>query len=155
MTSLDRTDARILLALDATPRSSVLRLAEDLGLARSTVSARLERLYDAGVVGSPSTTVDPALLGFPILGFVALSVDQRHIRDIYEQIGAVPEVVELYTLTGPADLHARVVARDTADLHRVTQRLQSITGVSRSSTVVATTEVISRRTSQLLSADAS
>jgi len=41
---VDATDARLLLALSADPRATVLSLAQTLGLARNTVQARLARL---------------------------------------------------------------------------------------------------------------
>ena len=43
-----------------------------------------------------------------------------------------------------------IVARDPIDLHRITQGIQLAPGVQRSSTSIATTEVIAHRMSALL-----
>ncbi|WEH19882.1 Lrp/AsnC family transcriptional regulator [Streptomyces sp. VNUA24] len=150
MHSLDAVDARILLALDSSPEASLIEIAARLGVSRNTVHARLKRLRDSGALGAPSGRLPAAALGRPLLAFVTLSVAQQQIDSVYAAIGAIPEVVEAHTMTGDADLMLRVVARDTVDLHRVTQRVQLVPGVQRSSTSIATTEVIPHRMSLLL-----
>lgn len=150
MHTLDALDARILLARDESQEATLIELAQRLGLSRNTVHARLKRLRDGATLGPPSAALSPASLGRPLLAFVRLSVSQQSIDSVYAVLAAIPEVVEAHTTTGEADLMLRVVARDTVDLHRVTQRIQLAPGVQRSSTSVATTEVIPRRISPLL-----
>lgn len=150
MYSLDTIDARILLARDSSPDASLIEIASSLGLSRNTVHARLRRLRDAGAFGPPSAGLSPTALGRPLLAFVTLSVSQQQIDSVYAAIAAIPEVIEAHTATGDADLMLRVVARDTVDLHRVTQSIQLAPGVQRSSTSIATTEVIPLRMSSLL-----
>lgn len=150
MYSVDAIDARILLARDSSQDASLIELGNRLGLSRNTVHARLKRLRDAEALRSPSAALSPSSLGRPLLAFVTLSVSQQSIDSVYAAITAIPEVVEAHTTTGDADLMLRVVASDTADLHRITQSIQLAPGVQRSSTSVATTEVIPHRMSPLL-----
>ena len=67
---LDPTDARIVLALAADPRSSAIAIADRLGLSRNTVQARLARLESSGVLLSYEHRVDPAALGYPLTAFL-------------------------------------------------------------------------------------
>ena len=150
MHSLDAVDAQILLARDGSQDASLIQISTRLGISRNTVHARLNRLRDGGTLRPPSTALSPAALGRPLLAFVTLSVSQQDIDSVYAAIGAIPEVIEAHTTTGDADLMLRVVARDTVDLHRITQGIQSAPGVQRSSTSIATTEVIPHRMSLLL-----
>lgn len=150
MYTLDAIDARILLARDSDQDASLIELANRLGLSRNTIHARLKRLRDAGTLASPSTALTPASMGRPLLAFVTLSVSQQSIDSVYAALAAIPEVVEAHTTTGSADLMLRVVARDTVDLHRVTQSIQLAPGVQRSSTSIATTEVTAYRMRPLL-----
>ncbi|HRN30373.1 MAG TPA: Lrp/AsnC family transcriptional regulator, partial [Terrimesophilobacter sp.] len=117
---------------------------------RNTVHARLKRLREHGALGTPSAALVPSSLGRPLLAFVTVSVSQQVIATTHAALAAIPEVVEAHTTTGDSDLMLRVVARDTADLHRVTQSIQLAPGVQRSSTSVATTEFIPQRMSPLL-----
>ncbi|WP_109474409.1 Lrp/AsnC family transcriptional regulator [Ornithinimicrobium cavernae] len=150
MYSLDAVDARILLARDQSQDASLIEIGGRLGISRNTVHARLKRLRDGDALGPPSATLVPSAAGRPLLAFVTLSVSQQDVDSVYAALGAIPEVIEAHTTTGDADLMLRVVARDTVDLHRVTQSIQMTPGVQRSSTSLATTEVIPRRMSLLL-----
>lgn len=148
--TLDAVDAQILLARDSDMDASLIEISARLGISRNTVHARLKRLRGGGSLRPPSSALLPAALGRPLLAFVTVSVSQQDIDQVYAAIAAIPEVTEAHTTTGDADLMLRVVARDTVDLHRITQRIQLAPGVHRSSTVIATTEVIAPRMSLLL-----
>ncbi|KQP68059.1 AsnC family transcriptional regulator [Microbacterium sp. Leaf288] len=150
MYSLDAVDARILLARDSSREASLIEISSRLGISRNTVYARLKRLGEGGALGPPSGALAPAAVGRPLLAFVTLSVSQQEIDSVYAAIRAIPEVVEAHTTTGDADVMLRVVARDTVDLHRITQRIQLAPGVQRSSTSIATTEVVPHRMGLLL-----
>lgn len=150
MYSLDAVDARILLARDSALDTPLIDTAAGLGLSRNTVHARLRRLREGGVLATPSTTVLPEALGRPLLAFVTLSASQQGIAAVYATLASIPEVVEAHTTTGDADLMLRVVARDTVDLHRITQQIQLAPGVQRTSTSIATTQVVAHRMAPLL-----
>ena len=54
-----------------------------------------------------------------------------------ERLAAIPEVLEVHTITGVGDLLCRVVARGNADLQRVLDAIVSVEGVVRSATVIS------------------
>ncbi|GAA2182278.1 Lrp/AsnC family transcriptional regulator [Brooklawnia cerclae] len=147
---IDSVDARILLALDADPTASVLALSHTLGLARNTVHARLKRLENQGTLGAFSRRVDLAALGYRLTAFVEISITQPSAGDAYLAMAAIPEVVEVHSTAGDADLIAKVVARDTDDLHRITTALFAIPGILRTSTAISLKELIPFRASALL-----
>lgn len=148
--TLDGTDARILAALDADPQASVLGLSRTLGLARNTVHARLRRLEASGALGPVTRRVRPSALGYPLVAFIEIEISQGVMRDAYSQITEIPEVVEAHATTGSADLLIKLLARDTADLHRITNLLLDIPGVQRTSTSVSLDEVLPPRLAPLL-----
>ncbi|MGV0813480.1 Lrp/AsnC family transcriptional regulator [Mycolicibacterium boenickei] len=150
MYNLDAVDARILLARDSSREASLIEIGTRMKVSRNTVHARLKRLAEGGALGPPSAALSPVAVGRPLLAFVTLSVSQQEVNAVYAAIRAIPEVIEAHTTTGDADLMLRVVARDTVDLHRITQNIQLAPGVHRSSTAIATTEVIPHRMSPLL-----
>ncbi|WP_224763420.1 Lrp/AsnC family transcriptional regulator [Salinibacterium sp. ZJ70] len=147
---LDATDARILAALDDDPHATVLGLSRSLGLARNTVHARLRRLESGDALGPVTRRVRPSALGYPLVAFIEIEISQGTMRDAYSAIGAIPEVVEAHATTGGADLLIKVLARDTADLHRLTNMLLDIPGVQRTNTAVSLDEVIPPRLAPLL-----
>ncbi|WP_405730725.1 Lrp/AsnC family transcriptional regulator [Streptomyces sp. NBC_01537] len=150
MKHIDAVDARILLALDDQPDATVLALSRTLGLARNTVHARLRRLTEDGTLKEFSRRLDPAAFGYTLTAFMSLSVRQTDASAALEGIRLVPEVIEAHSTTGDADLLAKVVARDTQDLHRITSEILEIDGMVRASTVISLLEVAPVRLTALL-----
>ena len=54
-----------------------------------------------------------------------------------ERLAAIPEVLEVHTITGAGDMLCRVVARSNADLQRVIDAIVSAEGVVRSATLIS------------------
>jgi DNA-binding Lrp family transcriptional regulator len=150
MSLIDPLDARILLALDDDPEATVLAIARTLGVARNTVQARLKRLARASALRDFGQRVDPAALGYPLVAFVSLEISQTSGDVAAAGLIALPEVVEIHSTTGDADMLVKVVARDTAHLYRVTNDMLTIPGVKRSSTAISLAELLPTRLRALL-----
>lgn len=150
MGPLDPLDARILLALDDEPDSTVLALAHRLGVARNTVQARLRRLREAGVIRAYSRRVDPTAIGYPLLAFALVELSQSDDHEAIAGLAALPEVLEIHATTGAADLLVKVVARDTTDLHRLTVAILAIRGVVRMNTTVSLIQAMPLRVRALI-----
>jgi DNA-binding Lrp family transcriptional regulator len=150
MSSIDSLDAQLMLSLDDDPDASVLSLARTLGIARNTVHARLRRLALNGVVRAFSRRVDPVALGYPLTAFVFIAISQVHDEQAVAGLARIPEVIEVHSVTGDTDIFARVVARDPADLRRITGSILRIEGVVRTSTSLSMSEVMPLRLSALL-----
>jgi DNA-binding Lrp family transcriptional regulator len=138
MTSpVDALDARLLSALTASPRAGVLDLARQLGVARGTVQARLDRLQQRGVVTGFGPTLDIEALGYEVLAFTTLEIAQGRLQDVVEHLREIPEVLEVHGTSGQGDLHCRVVARTNRDLQQIINRILEVRGIDRSTTVIA------------------
>jgi DNA-binding Lrp family transcriptional regulator len=149
MRPLDRTDARVLLALDDDPQATTVALAGRLDLARNTVQARQHRL-ELEVMSKPSRRLDPVHLGYPLMAFVTLEISQGDLDATVESLQHLPEILELQATTGDGDLVARVVALDPNDLHRVTRQMLESPSVTRTRTSLALRELIPHRIGPLL-----
>ncbi|MDT4932997.1 MAG: hypothetical protein QOK11_889 [Pseudonocardiales bacterium] len=147
---LDRTDARILLALNADPRATVLAIAEAVGIARNTVQARLAKLESSGALGSHERRIDPAALGYPLKAFITVQTTQHKLAELGEALSAIPEVLEVTGLTGPTDLLVRVVAADADDLYRVAGQILATPGVERTATSLGMRRLVEYRITPLL-----
>ena len=67
-----------------------------------------------------------------------------------ERAGGDPEGIEVHATTGDADLMAKVVARGTADLYRITNEILEIDGIQRTSTAISVLELMPPRYDALL-----
>jgi len=143
--AVDGIDAAILELFAAEPRIGVLEASRRLRLARGTVQARLDKLAARGVVTGWGPDVDPGALGFPVTAFVTLEIAQSGHDEIGRRLAAIPEVLEVHTITGSGDLLCRVVAKSNADLQRVIDQVVSADGVGRTSTVIALATQVGHR----------
>lgn len=150
MTSLDGTDARLLLELARTPRATGVELSQRLGLSRNTVQARLSRWDSEGVLGSFERRVDPVALGYPLAAYVDTRVDQHRLDAVVDELARIPEVTEVYGVTGPIDLSVKIVARDADDLYRLAERILAVPGVERTDMSLVMRELVPQRTAPLL-----
>jgi len=151
--SLDILDARLLELLATQPRIGVLETSRRLGVARGTAQARLDRLIRDGVIADLAPTVDPAALGYPVTAFLSLEIAQGAGRaTVVAHLTSIPEVIEVHTITGSADLLVRMVARSNADLQRVIDAVVADPAVLRTSTVIALDTLLALRTGPLVRA---
>ena len=150
MANLDSVDLQLLAALSADPRATVVALAEQLGLSRNTVQARMARLERSGVFLSFERAISASALGFPIEAFLNVSVRQAALPQISQELARVPEVVQVHGLSGQVDLLVRVACRDTRHLFDTDARILAIEGVERTETQLVMGEVIGYRVAPLM-----
>jgi DNA-binding Lrp family transcriptional regulator len=142
---LDELDARLLRELDEAPRVGVLELSRRLGVARGTAQARLDRLVERGVIKSFAPALDPVALGYAVTAFATLEISQGQGQAVLAHLRAIPEVLEVHTITGPGDMLCRVVARSNDDLQQVLDRVTQYPEIVRTSTVIALSNPIPYR----------
>lgn len=149
----DAIDAKLLLAVGADPRSTIVKLADETGASRNTVQARLDRWEASGVLLPFDRRIAPSFLGYPLRAFVFTQVKQRLLTEISAALAEVPEVVEVLGFTGGVDMLIQVVARDADDLYRVAGRILGIRGVQRTRTSLVMRELVDYRLTQLIRRD--
>jgi DNA-binding Lrp family transcriptional regulator len=151
MTSpIDELDARILTTLRDESRIGVLEISRRLGVARGTVTARLEKLQARGVVTGFGPDLDPERMGYPVLAFVFLEIVQGRLEQAVDDLREVPEVLEAHSVTGARDLLCRVVARDNGHLQDVINRMVRHPAVRRSTSYISMSRQIAYRVAPLL-----
>ena len=150
MRALDGTDTRLLSALTQDPRQTVVALAQKLGLSRNTVQARMAQLEKKHAFLSFERRINPVSLGYPLMAFISVHVQQQKLGSLADDLASVPEILEGYGLTGSADLLLRVVALDAEDLFRINGKILACDGVERTDTALAMGELIPFRIRPLL-----
>ncbi len=152
---VDALDARIIALFTDDPHVGVLGASRTLGVARGTVQARLDRLQERGVIRSFAPHVDPAAVGYPVTAFCTLEIRQRQGHGpVVAHLSAIPEVLEIHSITGVGDLVVRVAARDNADLGRVIDEIIDDVHVLRANTAICLVTHLEHRTGPLVEAAA-
>ncbi|SDD27438.1 DNA-binding transcriptional regulator, Lrp family [Geodermatophilus telluris] len=151
---LDALDVALLTALREHPRAGDLELSRRTGVARATVTARLARLEEAGVVTGHGPDVDVAAAGFGVQAFVTLEIAQGAIDAVRRDLEAIPGVLEAHATTGSGDVLCRVAARSHEALQQILVDLNRSAAVVRSTSVVVLSELVAWRTLPLLASEA-
>ena len=152
--ALDQLDAKLIHSLAEQPRASVVDLARRLGVARGTVQARLDKLVQRGVIVGFGPDLDIETLGYSVTSFTTVEIAQGRLADVVDHLRAIPEVLEVHSVTGSGDLLCRIVARTNAHLQDVISRILEVQGIGRTQTVIALARQIPLRTLPLVEAAA-
>ncbi len=146
----DGLDARLIGLLRSTPNLPVVEMARRLDVARGTVQARLDRLIRDGLIVGFGPDLDRTAAGFGVLAFTTLEIAQGSDAPILAGLDDIPEVLEAHAVTGPGDLHLRIVARSNEHLHDVLQRILELPGITRTETHLALHTSIDRTVADLV-----
>ena len=113
-TTLDRTDLRILAALQTNGRVSNAELAAEVNLSPSACLRRMRMLEESGMISRYSAVLDPAAIGLEVDAFVQVTM-RRDVEHWHENFTASlqrwPEVVGSFIITGEANYLLRVRSR--------------------------------------------
>ena len=153
-TRFDQLDARLIAALRTNPRVGLLEVARQLGVARGTVQARLQKLESSGVITGHGPEVDPHALGYTVTAFVLIELAQGRLGEAVSVMAQMPEVLEADGVSGPHDLICRVVARDTEHLQQLINELLSTPAIERCTSYIVLSRQVPPRTLPLVVAAA-
>jgi DNA-binding Lrp family transcriptional regulator len=151
---LDDLDVALLTALRARPRAGDLELSRATGVARGTVSARLRRMEEAGVLTGHGPDVDVGAAGFGVQAFVTLEIAQGALEAVRDDLERVPGVLEAHATTGSGDVLCRVAAASHEALQQTLLAIDRSPSVRRSTSVIALSCLVPWRTLPLLRSDA-
>lgn len=123
---MDRTDRRILALLQEDATLPVAELARRVQLSQTPCWKRLQKLKAAGVIRKQVALCDPVKLGLGTTVFVAVRTNQHNdawLRKFDAAVKTLPEIVDVYRMSGEVDYLLRVVVADIAGYDAVYRRL--------------------------------
>lgn len=132
---IDDTDRQLLALLRENARAPVAELSRRLGLARTTVQARIERMEKAGVIAG-YTLREGAGLRPPLQATVLISIEPRSGPAVLARLKSLPGVEVVHTTSGRFDLLVQVCADTTAELDDTLDRIGEARGVRSSESLI-------------------
>ncbi|MFZ2526125.1 MAG: Lrp/AsnC family transcriptional regulator [Rhodococcus sp. (in: high G+C Gram-positive bacteria)] len=147
---LDELDFALLQAIHAEPKAGALELSRTLEVARATVSARLRRLEESGLVAGYEPHIDLAAAGFEVHAFVTMEIAQGALEAVSGELDAIPGVLEAFVTTGSGDILCRIAAMSHQGLQDTLIELNRSSVITRSTSVIVLSELVPYRTMPLL-----
>jgi DNA-binding Lrp family transcriptional regulator len=142
---LDDTDHALLRFLRRDARAPTSELARRLGLARTTVQARIERLERTGVIAGYTILTGEAYDPSVIRATVLIQVEPRQTAAVVAALGRMREVEGLFTTAGRFDMAIQLAASGTPALDAALDRIGELDGVRGMESLIHLTAKIDRR----------
>ena len=141
----DQLDRDLLALLQANARESTANLARRLGVARTTVLARLARLEREHVIVGYTARLGQGVAERAVQAHVGITVAPKAAREVVRRLGRMPELRQLYSVSGEFDYIAQLSAESTARLDALLDEIGEIEGVTRTTTSIVLAVRIDRR----------
>jgi len=120
--TIDAVDRKILYHLQQDASMTIKEIAHLVHLSPTPCWKRIQRLENAGIIRARVALLDPAKVDAGVTVFIAIRTDQHNIEwstKFAREMKSIPEVMEIYRMSGTVDYLLRVVAPDIAAFDRI------------------------------------
>lgn len=137
MERIDEIDVKILTLLQKEGRMKRNRIAEEVGLSVPSVSERMRKLEERGVIEGYHTFVNAKKLHVDITAFIRVMVDNSDdYLTFVDRSKALDEVLEVHSITGEGSHILKVRTRNTTSLENLLAKIQAWPSVHGTSTSI-------------------
>jgi len=141
---LDATDQALLGLLRDNARAPTAELARTLGLSRTTVQSRLDRLQRLRVITGFTITVPDEFEAGVVRAHVMITLAPKRSGVIEQALRKIAEVRVLHSVSGTFDLIAIVAAASIGELDALIDRIGALDGVERTTSAIVLSTRIQR-----------
>lgn len=123
---MDTTDKRILDLLQKDASLTVKQIAEQISLSVTPCWKRIQKLEEQGYIRARVALLDPKKINANVTVFVAIKTDQHTVQWIErfnKEVNELPEVMEIYRMSGEIDYLLRVVVSSIEAYDRFYKKL--------------------------------
>lgn len=145
---LDDLDIKILDILQKNARTKRNEIAEKIGLSLPSVSERLHKLEEKGLIQGYFAKLNRKSFGYDILAYVFVTMESsKHYKSFINKIEKIPEVIECHSVLGEGSHLLKIIAKNSESLEKLLGDIQSWPGVISTkttfilSTIKETTEI--------------
>jgi Lrp/AsnC family transcriptional regulator, leucine-responsive regulatory protein len=101
---LDRVGRQILRLLQDNARLSFAEIGRRVGLTSPAVAERVRKMEEAGIITGFHAAVDPAKLGFSLIAYIHVTVNDGRYNPVQSLAMQQPTVTECYCIAGDRDV---------------------------------------------------
>jgi DNA-binding Lrp family transcriptional regulator len=141
---LDNIDNQILALLMDNARLPVTTIAKKVGIARTTVIARIAALEKREVITGYGVKINQEKYQAAVRAYVGLSIDARSVAGLITFLQSLPEVESLCAVSGVIDYMLTLRCSSTEVLDRLLDQIAALEGVRKTSTSIILSKRIDR-----------
>ncbi len=144
---IDHLDKKILSLITKNARIPFLEVARECKVSGAAIHQRIQRLMNMGVIKGSEFTINPTKIGFHTCAFMGIFLKKASLfTKVVDELKQIPQIVECHYTTGQYAIFIKIYARNNEDLKSMLHdRLQSITGISSTETIISLEETFKRQ----------
>jgi DNA-binding Lrp family transcriptional regulator len=128
---MDELDKRILRALQQDSRLSFTKIGEQVGTSTATVSERVKKLQDSGIIKGYTTLLETSKIGMTTLIAMVRVKPEYSVAESGEKISRLEEACCVHNVTGDFDLLISLKCFGHEECGMVIEKIKMIEGVER------------------------
>lgn len=141
MTINDR-DRDLLALLSENARMPTAVIARRLGLSRTTVQAKIERLERDGIIAGYGIRLSDDFEKGQVRAHVLITLAAKALGGVTRDLHAISNVRSVYSVSGSFDLIAIIAAPSISELDRIIDAIGDIEGVDKTlSSIILSTRI--------------
>ena len=136
------SDRNLIALLRENARASTAELARRLGVSRTTVQSRIERLEKSGVIAGYGVRLSPDYERNLVRAHILVTALPKLSASVEAVLRRIPEVRTLHSVSGNFDMIIVVEAPSVRDLDTLIDRIGALEGVERTlSSIILSTKI--------------
>lgn len=143
---LDSVDKEIIYMLMDNAKTSLAQISKNIGISTTAVHQRIKKLEQAGVIENSISFLNPRKVGFKVVSYIGVFLEKpSHYNDAVKALKEINEVVEAHYTTGNYTIFLKVLCKDNDHLMQILNKIQKLTGVTRTETFISLEQSINRQ----------
>jgi DNA-binding Lrp family transcriptional regulator len=138
-------DQQLLNLLKRNARTSVSELARTMGVSRTTVQQRIQRLEARQIIDGYTVRMGIAAQRSRIQAHTNIVIEPNANKTIVDTLEKIPVIETLYTVSGKIDLIAIINVSSASELDQQLDRISAIPGIKSTETAIVLTTKFDRR----------
>jgi Lrp/AsnC family transcriptional regulator, leucine-responsive regulatory protein len=132
---VDTLDIKILDILQNNGRTKRNQIAEEVGLSIPSVSERLKKLEDNGIIEGYFARLNKKSFGYDIMAYILVMMESsKHYKSLLHKVENIPVILECHSVLGEGSHLLKAVTKNTESLEKLLGEIQSWPGVMATKT---------------------
>ena len=141
---MDNLDQRLIALLGENSRMATSEVSRRLGVSRSTVQSRMDRLVRDGIIERFTLEIGTAYESRLVRAHVLIKVNQAQTGIAHAGLRRISQVTAIYAISGEYDMIAVIAAESTVELSRLLDSVASLDGITRTNSSVVLETILRR-----------
>ncbi len=132
---LDNLDIKVLEILQKNGRTKRNELAEAVGLSIPSVSERLKKMEEKGIIEGYYTKLNRHAFGYDIMAYILVMMESsKHYKNLILKVEKNPKIVECHSVLGEGSHLLKAVVKNSEALEKLLGEIQAWPGVMSTKT---------------------